>query len=104
MSTNYYFRVKEEGDQTLGGLSEIHIGQYAAQSCLLMRQDKFYHTVDEMASFYFKHMNSVDIVNEYDQVISWELLQERLLSSGPRRGHLYFRDESNYSWTSEDFS
>ncbi|MGV2887560.1 hypothetical protein [Paenibacillus taichungensis] len=104
MSNNYYFRSTDGTNIILDGATEIHIGQYAASSCLLMRQDKLYKTVAEMEAFYLKNKTLLDIVDECDRTITWEQLQTRLLSAGPRFGHRYMKDEAGYTWTDEEFS
>lgn len=103
MSNNYYFRTKEDNNHVLNGAAEIHIGQYAAQSCLLMRQDNFYKSVEEMEAFYLKNKEGLEIVDEYDRVITWEQLQRRLLSAGPRAGHRYIKDETGFTWSMDEF-
>ncbi|RRJ54935.1 hypothetical protein EHV15_35790 [Paenibacillus oralis] len=103
MSNNYYFRSTEDANNVLGGAVEIHIGQYAAHSCLLMRQDTFYKSVIEIEAFYLKNKDNLEIVDECDRTITWAQLQTRLLSAGPRFGHRYIEDEAGYTWSKEEF-
>lgn len=104
MSNNYYFRSKEDTCNVLGGSKEIHIAQYAARSCLLMRQDRLYKSVEEMESFYQNNKENLEIVDECNRTLTWEQLQNHLLSTGPRFGHRFIKDEAGFTCSTEEFS
>jgi len=102
LSTNYYFRIKDNAGQIWEN-PEIHIGLYAARSCLLRRQDHLYQSVSEMKEFFQRNTDRLVIVDECEREISWEQLQSNLLSSAPREGNLFIKDEDGYTWSVEDF-
>jgi hypothetical protein len=104
MSCNYYFReIPIDGAQILlKGVDELHIGQYAAGTCLLKR-NAYYKTVEEMEAFYRENADRLIIVDEAERKYSWEQLKEILLSAPPRNGHRFERDEAGYAWYDEEF-
>jgi PAS domain-containing protein len=106
MSTNYYFRETDDhrnGEKLLNGVNEIHIGQYAASTCLLMRNDQYYQSVEEMEAFYRANSDRLIIVDECERILTWDQLYERLLSAPPRRGHRFLKDEAGFAWSTEEF-
>ncbi|KQN96772.1 hypothetical protein [Paenibacillus sp. Leaf72] len=102
MSTNYYFRI-DINTGSYQSTQDIHIGQYSANSCLLMRQDQCYKTVEEMHTFYNHNKEKLSIVNEYDLVLTWEELQNNLLSQPARISARYHLDSFGYAWSDEPF-
>jgi len=91
MGTNYYFVDKEFEKFKNNYVSvlqknieietpRLHIGK---ASCgwkgLLKRNDYFYTTVSEMKEFYEKHKDTIAIMNEYYEEVTWDTLKQELI-------------------------
>lgn len=121
MSTNYYFKIDAEikvyGELPINLIEEhvdkkdilIHIGKRSAGWSPLFKSNDYYTSVEELKKFYARNYNSLMIVNEYDEHITFARLKEELIDWGhPQdRRHedgLYYQDDEGYDFTTVDFS
>lgn len=92
-----------KAESILDEAGSLHIGQYAAGTLLLKRNEKYYRSVSEMKEFYEKNKDRLLIVAEHGVQYTWEEFAEDILSDPPRPGSQFYRDEDGYAWESRDF-
>jgi len=117
MSINYYFRDKIIEDlknkiidadspllngTALDEIGIVHIGQsQLGWVGLLQRQPNLYSSVSEMKAFFENNADRLVIVDDDDQLITWEQLEKLLLSQdGEPRGT---RDKDGFYWLEGNF-
>ena len=132
MSTNYYFKLKNEiklnvnipgkiGENIINFLNKkieddkiqyIHIGSRGMGYKPLFEKTPYYSSVKEIIDFYNKNKEYVDIVTEYEQIISLNELKEDLFNHNKDKivkSHLnlwdgIYIDEDGYEFSPTEFS
>lgn len=91
MSTNYYFQIKSSittddklslnlQDYLLNQVNtELHIGKRSGGWRPLFNKTDFYSSVKEIEEFYKNNKDFLCIVDEYDNLLSWNDLKSELI-------------------------
>jgi len=124
MGTNYYFkdsREKEIEDYVNENafflkdfvLPRLHIGKRSYGWAPSFEKTEFYSTIKELEDFYIKNKDSLIIIDEDENELSWNDLKNELIdwnggdniSIPPRRNTTRFNyiDDQGYDWCSSDF-
>lgn len=123
MSTNYYFKIntddrKLSDDELLNKYlmdqldTEIHIGMRSGGWVPTFQETEYYKSVKEIREFYDKHKDSLTIINEYYDELSFEELEEELINWNrgypEAKSHMqyphYYKDAEGYEFTDIEFS
>jgi len=124
MSTNYYFkdsREKEIEDYVNENafflkdfiLPRLHIGKRACGWLPSFEKTEFYSNIKELEDFYIKNQDSLIIVDENENELSWDDLKNELINwnggdnismkecnSSNRFNYI---DDQGYDWCSSEF-
>jgi len=124
MGTNYYFkdsREKEIEDYVNENafflkdfvLPRLHIGKRSYGWAPSFEKTEFYSTIKELEDFYIKNKDSLIIIDEDENELSWNDLKNELIdwnrgdniSIPPRRNTTRFNyiDDQGYDWCSSEF-
>jgi len=135
MSTNYYFEIKNS-EEVMSKIQEIskfisqesiekiehelkfiHIGKRSAGWKPIFQVQEYFKTVEELKQFYNKHVEVLIIKSEYNEIMTWDELEEELLkwtSDGKSSvqeaiknnynyNNQYYIDEFGYEWLDGEF-
>lgn len=132
MSTNYYFKVKDIIDivpkdkssklkesliadlkEISKDLTNIHIGKRNAGWEPIFKRTKYFSSVKDIVSFYESNKNDIIIVNEYDEILTFEELDKQLLKWNIKNENAkkheddcvfsFYRDSEGFYFSVEDF-
>jgi len=137
MSTNYYFEVKNS-EEVINKIQEIskfisqesiekiehelkfiHIGKRSAGWKPIFQAQEYFKTIEELKQFYNKHVEELIIKSEYNEIMTWNELEEELFKWSSEDGkssvkeaiknnynynNQYYIDEFGYEWLDGEFS
>lgn len=102
-------RLKSEISSVINNIysDDIHI---AKTSCgwkpIFQSHENKFSNMNELKDFYLDNIRNFEIIDEYNNVYTWEEFVERVLNFGKNGLDQTYakRDSLGYFWTNEDFS